>query len=132
MLNENDVIKSLSSYLEKNGYTIESSSDTSEHGYDIVASRSGKYLYVEAKGQTSSKDTSRRYKKEFTHSQKMDHIAKAIYKSMKTMNEKRNSEVAIALPSDDVHKNLIDDVMPFLEKLGIKIFFVDKSGNVKR
>ena len=35
-------------------------------------------------GQTSSKNHTRRYSKEFTHSQKKDHVANAIYKLMKT------------------------------------------------
>ena len=130
-INENDVIKHVSSYLEKNGYEIISSCDTSQHGYDLIATKGGKYLYIEAKGQTSSDPNSSRYGKEFDHSQKVDHVAKAIYKTMKTQNQEKNCKTAIALPSDNVHKNIITNILPSLKKLDITTFYVDEKGNVE-
>ncbi len=130
MFTENDVIEYVKSHLDKQGYDKLRSCDTTQQGYDIVAEKDGKKLYVEAKGQTSSKQYSNRFNKEFTHSQKKGHVAKAIYKAMKTQTMEKNCEVAIAFPSTDIHIKLIKNVLPQLKKLGILIFIVDDSKRV--
>ncbi|MBN1860481.1 MAG: hypothetical protein JW840_03365 [Candidatus Thermoplasmatota archaeon] len=127
MLDENDIVKLLVTYLEKNGYSNIRHAGTSEHGYDIIAEKNNRHLYVEAKGQTSSKEHTKRWGKEFTPNQKMDHVAKAIYKAMKTRNEKTGSEIAIALPSDDVHRDLIMKVLPSLKTLDIEVYLVSEK-----
>lgn len=55
MLTENDVIDKFSLKLETLGYTIEQNLTTVQHGIDIIACKDGVNLYLEAKGETSSK-----------------------------------------------------------------------------
>ena len=129
MLNENAVVGNISAYLGKNGYKILKTCSTMEKGYDICAERNGKILYVEAKGQTSSKK-SPRFGKEFSYSQKKTHIAMAIFKTLSTLNEKKAGEFAIALPFDDGHAELIRKVLPSLIKMKIKVFLVEESGDI--
>ena len=87
-------------------------------------------LYVEAKGQTSSKPHTKRYGLEFNRNQKMDHISKAIYSALKTKNRYIDSQVAIALPADDIHIELLEAVLPSLKQLGIEVFSVTENGDV--
>jgi len=129
-LYENDVVDFVIRYLEVNGFRILSSSDTYSHGYDIVAEKDGKTLYIEAKGQTSSKPGTSRYGKEFNRNQKIDHVSKAIYSALKTKNQLMRSQVGIALPADEVHIELIEAVIPSLKQIGIQVFLVAENGKV--
>lgn len=130
LLYEGDVVDSVVSYLKKNGYEILSYCYPRQKGYDIVAKKDGKLLYVEAKGSTSSNPESSRYEIGFNSTQMKVHVAEAIYKSMVTINNNPDCNVAIALPSSRTHKKLIDAVLPLLQKLGIIIFWVDNVRNV--
>jgi Holliday junction resolvase-like predicted endonuclease len=130
LLYEGDVVDSVISYLKNEGYEILSHCYPHQKGYDIVAKKDGKLLYVEAKGSTSSNPKSSRYKIGFNSTQMKVHVAEAIYKSMRTINEKPDCDVGIALPSSDTHKKLVAHVLPSLKKLGIKIFWVDDIGRV--
>jgi hypothetical protein len=70
-------------------YTILHRSYATQHGYDIIAlSRNGVELIIEAKGQTSSIKDTNRYGKEFTPSQKFDHVSKAVIKALQAKTEK--------------------------------------------
>lgn len=129
-LYENDVIDFVIQYLEANGFRILSSSDTYSRGYDIVAEKDGKKLYIEAKGQTSSKPGTSRYGKEFNRNQKMDHVSKAIYSALKAKNQHTRAQVGIALPADEVHIELIEAVIPSLKQIGIQVFLVAENGKV--
>lgn len=130
MLFENDVIDSVIQYLKKKGFNIRSSSDTYSHGIDIVAEKDGRMMYVEAKGQTSSKPHTKRYGLEFNRNQKMDHVSKAIYSALKTKNQYSDSLVAIALPADEVHSELVTAVLPSLKQVGVQVFLVAQDGVV--
>jgi len=130
MLLENDVIDYVECHLKSEGYHLVCKSDTNTHGHDLVMEKDGRKLYVEAKGQTSSKERTNRYGKEFTRNQKWDHVSKAVYTSMKTQNLYKGCDVGIALPSDNEHSSIVDDILPSLEKLGIKVFLVSEDGKV--
>jgi len=128
LITENDVIESVSKHLCIEGYTDIKTKGTSEQGYDISAIQGDKYLYIEAKGQTSSKPHTRRFGKEFTSNQKQDHVAKAVYAAMKTLKNEANCEVGIALPGDLKHIELVSEILPSLEMLKIRVFFVSSNG----
>jgi Holliday junction resolvase len=57
MLTENDVVKAVSNKLNAIGYKVVQSLTTNEKGIDIIAQKGDVKLYVEAKGETSSKKT---------------------------------------------------------------------------
>ncbi len=132
LLGEMDIIDSVCSYLETNGYRITSKvGSVSEHGIDIVAmSQHDKVrLHVEAKGQTSSKSETKRFGKEFTRNQKRDHLGKALLKSCEWIQQ--NVAAAIALPDDTVDRELIDSITTAIARLGIVVFLVDERGAVR-
>lgn len=132
MLTENDVIDFLVKYLKKREYEIISICNTGQRGNDIVAKKEDRFLIVEAKGQTSSDPNSKRYGIEFDTAQKKIHVAEAILKTMEIQDKYPNGTVAIALPDDNRHRNIIRDIKPSLKKLDIIIFFIDKKGNVAK
>ena len=95
MLFEDDVIDSVIAYLSDRDYTILYRSYATQHGYIIIAlSQNGVELIIEAKGQTSSIKGTNRYGKEFTPSQKFDHVSKAVFKSLQSKTEK-DSEIDV-------------------------------------
>ena len=114
MLFEDTTIDCLINHLKEKNYQILSISDATQHGYDLVAEKDGRKLYIEAKGQTSSKPGTKRYGQEFTSSQKFDHVAKAVLKAMQTLNQESESESGIALPYEPGHIKLIDSILQLL------------------
>ena len=130
MLTENDIVNILSDHLEAEGYMIVQSLNTIEKGIDIIAKRNGRTLYIEAKGETSSKSHTNRFGKPFSKNQIKSHVSKAILTSMKILTSKsdgQNIEVAIALPETEMHQDLIDDIHLALKKLGIIVFWVNQD-----
>lgn len=65
MLTENDIVENLSKFLKLKGYTISQQLTTNQTGIDIIAENESEKLYIEAKGETSSKETSNRFGKPF-------------------------------------------------------------------
>ena len=125
MLTENDVVEAVAEYLKDQGWEIIETADTHQRGHDILAQRDGIDLAIEAKGGTTSKNTSRR-SLPFSSSQKHDHVAKAFYKVACIYSERRRRP-GIALPSDDRHRKLVKDILPALESLGVLVFLVDED-----
>ena len=130
MLNENDVISAVVRYLKENGWRIENTSTTDQRGFDIEASIGETSLVVEAKGETSSKFGTKRYGKPFTSGQKKDHVAVALYTAAKLISDGQH-KVGIALPSDNVHKRLIDTIDPVLKTLGVVVYLVHPDQSIE-
>jgi len=120
MLKEPDVINAVCTRLEKAGYKINHKSMPNEHGNDIVAKKEGvnKRLVIEAKGATTSKDTSRKGQS-FDAAQIRVHVSEAFYKAAHEIpNIKVNGEdiySCIALPATRTHQRLIRK-FDFIEK----------------
>jgi tRNA(Leu) C34 or U34 (ribose-2'-O)-methylase TrmL len=91
MLFESDVISSVCNYLKKYNFDILQQLDENQKGDDIIAiNNKGQKIYIEAKGETSSKESSNRFGKEFNGSQKKVHVSQALYRAIK-MKEENNS-----------------------------------------
>jgi Holliday junction resolvase-like predicted endonuclease len=130
MLTENDVVEKLVTYLKYNGYIIVKSLNTYEKGIDIIAKNKTEILHIEAKGETSSKQGTKRYGKEFSLSQVKTHISRAILASMEEISKKDKNvkiKVAIAIPNNETHKKVLDKVIPAIKALKIRIYLVGKS-----
>lgn len=130
MLSENDVISNLTAYLEKAGYKILQALQTNQHGIDIIAENIKHILYIEAKGETSSKEHTSRFGKAFNDNQIKSHISRAILASLKVLNDKPSgsrTKVGIALPNTIGHRKIVSSIGNPLRTLGIKIFFVSEK-----
>lgn len=129
MLREDDVVAAVAAYLRNEGWEIESTALATQHGDDIVATRDGERLVVEAKGEGSSKAHTKRFGSPFTNQQASVHIAVAVLRSMRVVSE-GTSTAAIALPAVDSHRREVDRVAPALSKMGIWVFWVARDGAV--
>lgn len=133
LLTENDIIDVVCKYLVSMNYDILHKSYTNQKGIDIEAKKECQFLYVEAKGETSSKPSTNRYGKPFSRTQIYSHISKAIYKSLQILsNNEEDKEIitAIAIPDTRNHNELIDKVLPALNMQNIVVIIVDHSLNV--
>ena len=84
MLTESGVIAAVCAELQRRGYEIRQQLSESQRGDDIIATKYAeptRTIYVEAKGETSSKNASARYGKSFDSAQVRDHVANAFYKA---------------------------------------------------
>ena len=130
MLTENDIVLLLAEYLKKMGYNVTQSLSTKEQGIDIIAENTKHVLYVEAKGETSSKENTARYGNAFDNNQIKSHVSRAILASMKVLHDKpagSKTKVAIALPDTSGHRALVMKIANPMKTLGIKVFFVSDN-----
>jgi hypothetical protein len=122
MLTEFQVIKSVCSFLRRNGFKITCSRCEIEHGIDIQAlTKTGRQVSIEAKGETSSKRSSNRYGKAFNGGQVFDHVAKAFFCAAR---ESSNGMAAVALPKNEAHVKNVKKILSALKKLHIEVFWV--------
>lgn len=133
MLTENEIIDALANYLQKKGYNIQNSCTTTERGIDLIAENNGEVLYIEAKGETSSKESTKRFGLTFTSNQIKSHVSRAILASMLVLQDKPagpKTKVGIALPDNPGHRNLILKIINPLKSLSIKIFLVSADNKI--
>lgn len=129
MLYEDNVVAAVVAHLRADGWEIESTALATQHGDDIVATRNGERLVVEAKGEGSSKSHTTRFGSPFTKQQASVHIAVAVLRSVRVISEGVSS-AAIALPSVDSHRREVDRVAPALSLAGIRVYWVDPDMRV--
>ena len=129
MINQNEVIDAVCKYLKSQGYPKKRCSYTNQKGIDIEAtSLDGSKFYIEAEGGTSSKPNSKRYGKPFNSNQALEHVSRVVYKALKIKESKElTAKVGIALPLETKHQELINAIKHTLNKLGIRVFWVDKN-----
>ena len=138
MLSEEDVIEAVCDCLKDRGYEIEQQLGPTEHGYDIIAKKGVPLgmvsMYVEAKGATSSKNTSNRFGRAFNASQVRTHISVAMYKACEVLSLLTVGtdiiQSGIALPNDANHGKAVDKIRSSLTKLGIYLFLVNDDRSV--
>ena len=134
-MDENEVIEALCSYLERTGYTIVQRCRTTDHGVDVIArdASTGRELYVEAKGGTSSREGSNRYGKEYTQSQVFDRVSKGIFTSMQLRgahSDRARVSVALAVPDSTHFRRYLSTVVAQLTALSIRVLLVSDEGAV--
>lgn len=129
MLTENDVITAACLKIEELGFDIVQSLHTSEKGIDIIAHKDEFTLYVEAKGETSASQTSSRYGKPFNANQIDSHVSRALLTASKLIQQKQGElfKAAIALPDNDGHRKVVNQIRTVLETLGIVMIWVSKD-----
>lgn len=135
MLTENDVIDAVCDYLERHKYRVENKLTTSEKGVDIVVvhEETGAEFLIEAKGETSSKEGTKRFGKSFNSAQVKVHVAEAFFQAARVLpnGPSTSRRVAIALPDTSLHRNYVGEIRYAIERLGIEVLFVDENRIVK-
>lgn len=130
-LNENHVVDYVAVALDRAGWKIEVMATTSERGPDVVASRGGRRLRVEAKGETSSKDDSNRTGELFSSSQRFISLAAAMLKTAQMMHAYDDDDLAVmAVPDSPGFRKLIASIEPFLKRAGLGVLWVERTAKV--
>jgi hypothetical protein len=130
MLTENDIVKMVVDFLKTNGYQISQCLTTTQQGIDIIAENESENLYIEAKGETSASNTSKRYGLPFNRNQIKSHISVALLATMKVISNLpsgNRTKVGIALPDTDEQRLVINEIIPALKKLDIRIYWVSQT-----
>jgi hypothetical protein len=123
MLIESDVIRAVMVYLERAGHTIQSHCNENQRGHDIDGLTSeGSRILIEAKGETSSKASSKRYGQAFDSKQVNSHVSKAFTRAASHFSTGVLS--GIALPKSNAHLEAIQQIRSALEYLEIEVFWV--------
>lgn len=132
MLTENDVIELTCEKLIETGYEIVQQLHTTEHGIDIIAVKDNRRLLIEAKGATSATIGTNRFGAEFTKNQVNHHVAMAFYAVAKLITVEICSPniYCIALPHNANHIDAIKAIDIAVERLGVKLIWVDEDGTV--
>ena len=129
MLYESDVIDSVCDLLMSYNYSILQKLGTNETGEDIIAEKDGLKIYIEAKGETSSKNSTNRYGKPFSSSQVFTHVSKALFKAVSLITKESEAELksGMAFPKTNIHISNVNKIKYAIEKLGIIVFMVDDN-----
>jgi hypothetical protein len=130
MLTENDIIENLTNFLIEKDYEIVQSLTTNQQGIDVIAKTNFETLYIEAKGETSSKQSSNRFGKPFNGNQIKSHISVALLATMKVISNNPSgnmTKVGIALPDTIGQRKIINQILPALKMLDIRIYWVTKK-----
>jgi hypothetical protein len=130
MLYEDQVVDAVANHLRNDGWTIESVALAVQAGDDIVASREGVRLLVEAKGEGSSKAHTAKFGKPFDRGQVGTHVAVAVLRSLRVSSAGIDT-AALAFPAEANHQREISRVWPALSREGIEVFWVTEDGEVK-
>lgn len=130
MLTENDVIKAVVSHLLDDGWKIENISSTDQRGFDILARKGQSSIAIEANGETSSKRGTNRYGKPFNASQRLSHVSRALYKAASVVSSGTH-RAGIAIPCNEGHMKLVQDISPALTTLNIVVFAVQYDRTVQ-
>jgi hypothetical protein len=129
VLTEDVVINLLCEHLGANGWKIVSKAMPNQRGTDVVATRAGVRLEVEAKGEGSSKADTARSGKPFDQAQVKVHVGEALLKALAVVADGR-AQAGIAFPDSRRHRSVVAPVRPALDQLGITVFWVSEDGRV--
>lgn len=134
MLFEFQVVKAVATFLKNHGYEVHQALAESEKGDDIIATSPDKNfrLFVEAKGESSSKSWTSRYGKLFTYRQVKVHVGVALYRAAQMLENpcELPVRVALAFPANDDHRRAVSRIKKALTTLGVEIFWVSPDGTV--
>ena len=122
MLYEDAVVDAVRTHLETAGWTITSFAHAHQHGDDIVATREGKTLRVEAKGGGSSKKGSKRYGQPFTSQQCQINASTSTFRALSFIAD--GDEAVVAVPDTAAYRCVFGKVLPALQRLGISVYLV--------
>lgn len=134
MLYESDVIDAVARYLQKRGWAILRKALPTESGVDVIAEKGRQQIWIEAKGETSSRVGSRRYGQPFNRSQVWDHVAKAFYVAAAHSEKEISGRIiqgALALPDTTLNHNFVDAIAKARKQLGIPVYWVKGPRSVR-
>jgi hypothetical protein len=135
MLYESTVINTVCEFLKEQNFVIEQQLSETQKGDDIiaVASDNSYRLYIEAKGETSSKEKSNKFGTPFDKKQVKNHVAVAFFRAVQMMKRRETLPVyvGIALPKNINHECMISHIEHALKVLNIEVFWVNSDKEIE-
>jgi hypothetical protein len=128
MLYEDHVVDAVCAHLETEGWTIKSRAYAHQRGDDIVATRDGAILRVEAKGGGSSKEGTKRYGEPFKLGQCHTSACKASFRALGVVSA--GEQAAVAFPDTPNYRRVLGPVMPALIAQAITVYLVGEDRSV--
>jgi hypothetical protein len=129
MLTEDQVVLAVCDRLRQEGWTILSTALAIQHGDDIVAERDGQRLIIEAKGEGSSKEGTRRYGQSFNLGQVKTHVAMAVLRALGVVSAGA-AWAGVAFPDNAHHRAVVGKAAAALHAVGVGVYWVDGAGRV--
>lgn len=130
-LTEDEVVRILSDKLQMEGWKIVNQCFGQTRGNDIEAVKDGRILIVEAKGAKSNDYSPTKKRESFDSGQIKTHFGKAMVKIMTEIEKNPNHLYAIAHPDDELIRKTIGKIIPQLEKLNIKHYWIKKDDKIQ-
>jgi hypothetical protein len=131
-MNENQVIEALKGHLLARGYAFVSECSTTMQGIDLVMVKNNQEIWIEAKGDTSSREGSNRFGLVFNDQQCNDHYSRAFFRACQMRDEaKRTGQPAhmtMAFAHTKHYQKYFDRTNSTRRELGISVFWVKASG----
>lgn len=128
MLTENHITEIFVKYLQAKKFKSITYLNTKQKGFDISAlNQNNQRFFAEVKGETSSKENSKRYGQYFTGKQIWSHVAVALFATLRSMNkpEYKDAQFAMVFPMN--HEPMMSYIKESMDKLGILVFFVSEE-----
>lgn len=129
-LTEDEVVTNLMKYLNKEGWEIESYCMGNKRGIDIVANKGKNKLLVEAKGARANDKAHNKVRKFFDRGRIRTHLGRAIVKVLELRVLNPHTKIAIAHPNDEMVIEVVGELIPCLNQMGIQHYFVSRNGKV--
>jgi hypothetical protein len=134
-LSEPETQARLVRWLEQQGWEIVGQAVGHQHGVDVTASKDGQLLAIEVKGHPQSKLVAGERKGQARHfhpaAQARTYYANALHAVLATMDKHPDQLHAIALPTLDRYRSMVENTRRSLSQLGVGVFLVPKEGAVE-
>lgn len=124
MLTENHITDLLEKYFTQQNFEVNKLT-TTQKGVDMkVKDLTGKFIYIEVKGETSANPKSKRFGQYFSGNQIWNHGSVALMKTFLDMSKPENKNVKFALGVPLSHEKMFRNIEPIIRKLDIAIYLV--------
>ncbi len=128
MMDENEVVMVVKLALDKQGWTT-TYALTDMRGYDVYGERNDERIFVEAKGVTTSKSTSR-IGKVFNGGQLRTIQEQALYRTTVIRCSHPEALVAMAFPGHPTLKTSLERIKPALEIIRVGLIWAEYDGTL--
>jgi Holliday junction resolvase-like predicted endonuclease len=131
-MDENAVVNVACKRLEAQGFIITQRCSTTERGIDIIAedSSTGRKLLVEAKGGTSSKESSVSFGIAYNSNKVRHQVAMGVFTCIKLRAEypdRSRYSVMLAVPDSPLFRTYLEPVLAELKRIDVESIFVTES-----
>lgn len=132
-MDENDVVNITCHRLESQGLIILQRCSTSERGIDIIAEdvSKGHKILIEAKGGTSSKESSVSFGIPYNSNKVRHQVAMGVFTCIKlraAYPDRNHYRVMLAVPDSVLFRTYLEPVLSELRRIDVEAMFVTESG----